>query len=465
MKDKYKPTLESLDTHPLPEWFDDAKLGMFIDWGVYSVPGWAPQVGEGAVYPDWYLWKMYHGPRTKIYHRKNWGREFECDDFIPFFTASEYDPQEIVELALDSGMQYVVPFTKMHDGFCLWDSSYSNRTSVKLGPERDLIRPLVDACREVSLKIGLYFSIDEWVYPIIGPNEEPLIRIWKQYFLDLYDYVKLVPYDKKYDKRITGKIPVRDFFSDYIVPQAKELIEKYDPDLLWLDGQWGETADKRKSTEIVAFYYNQAEGRKEVVVNDRLGGDTTAKRADFFTSEFHDTKVSRDHKWEECRSLSRNYGYYKDEKEEDILTDKQLIHMLIDIVSQGGNLLLMLNPTGPGAIPQIYSKRFKALGKWLKINGEAIYSTRKWKNWKDEENLRFTMRKDGKYVYAICLKWERNQLRSKLLRPKENSKVYMLGVDDNLEWRIDNGELIIEIPPEVSSKKPCEHAWAFKIEL
>ncbi|MFW9949270.1 MAG: alpha-L-fucosidase, partial [Candidatus Thorarchaeota archaeon] len=148
MKDKYKPTLESLDTHPLPEWFDDAKLGMFIDWGLYSIAGWSSQAGKGPNYPDWYLWKMYHMPRTTIYHRKTWGREFECDDFIPLFTASEYDPQEIVELAMESGMRYIIPFSKMCDGFCLWGSNYSNRTSVKLGPKRDLIRPLFDACRE-----------------------------------------------------------------------------------------------------------------------------------------------------------------------------------------------------------------------------------------------------------------------------------------------------------------------------
>ena len=163
--------------------------------------------------------------------------------------------------------------------------------------------------------------------------------------------------------------------------------------------------------------------------------------------------------------MSQNYGYYKDEKEEDVLTDKELIHMLIDIVSQGGNLLLMVNLTGLGAIPQIYTKRLKALGYWLEINGEAIYSTRMWKNWKEDENLRFTKKKDGKYVYALWLKWEGSQFKSKLLRPKENSNVYLLGVEENLDWKIDNDVLIIEIPPEISNKKPCEHAWVFKIEV
>ncbi|MBY9003809.1 MAG: alpha-L-fucosidase [Candidatus Lokiarchaeota archaeon] len=464
MKDKYKPTLESLDTHPLPEWYDDAKLGMFIDWGLYSIAGWAPQVGDGAIYPDWYLWKMYHRSRTRIYHRKTWGREFECDDFIPLFTASEYDPEQIVQLAIESGMRYIIPFSKMHDGFCLWDSSYSDRNSVKLGPKRDLIRELADVCHKADLKFGLYFSIDEWVYPMIGPNKESIIRIWKQTFVG-YDDIELIPYDYKYEKRITGKIPVKDFSSDYIIPQAKELIENYDPELLWLDGEWGLPAIKRKSPELLAFYYNQAEGRKEVVVNDRLGVDTKGKHGDFFTSEFHDGNMSLEHKWEECRSLSQNYGYYKDEKEEDVLTEKQLIHMLIDIISQGGNLLLMLNLTGLGAIPPIYARRFKALGEWLEINGEAIYATRMWKSWKEDENIRFTMSKDGKFVYTFCLEWEENQFRSKIVRPKEKSKVYMLGVEESLEWKIDNGAFIIEIPPDISNKKPCEHAWVIKIEI
>ncbi len=171
------------------------------------------------------------------------------------------------------------------------------------------------------------------------------------------------------------------------------------------------------------------------------------------------------HKWEECRSLSQNYGYYKDEKEEEVLTDKQLIHMLIEIVSQGGNLLLMVNLTSLGTIPPIYTKRLKALGKWLEINGEGIYATRMWKNWKEEENLRFTMSKDGKFLYIICLEWEGNQLKSRVITPKKNSKVYMLGVEENLEWRIDNDVFVVNIPTDISIKKPCEHAWIFKIEI
>ncbi len=464
MINKYQPTLESLDAHSLPEWYDDAKLGLFIDWGLYSIAGWAPQIGEGAIYPDWYLWKMYHSPKTRIYHRKTWGKEFEADDFIPLFTASEYNPEQIVKLAIESGMRYIIPFCKMHDGYCLWGSNYSNRTSVKSKPKQDLISPLVDACHEADLKLGFYFSIDEWVYPIIGPNEESLIRIWKQTFIGDND-VELIPYNEKFEKRMTGKIPVKDFFSDYIFPQLKELVEMYDPDILWLDGEWGLTAIKRRSPELVAFYYNQAEGRKEVVVNDRLGLDTRGKRGDFFTSEFHDGSMSLTHKWEECRSLSQNYGYYKDEKEVDVLTEKQLIHMFIDIVSQGGNLLLMLNLTGSGAIPPVYMKRFKALGKWLEINGEAIFATRMWKNWKEDENIRFTKRKDGKFVYAFWLKWEGSQFKSKILRPKDNSEVYILGLEENLEWSTNNSELIIKIPPDILSKKPCEHAWVFKIEV
>ena len=464
MKDKYQPTLESLDTHLLPEWYDDAKLGMFIDWGLYSIAGWAPQIGEDARYPDWYLWKMYHSPRTRMYHRRAWGRDFEADDFIPLFTASEYNPKQIAQLAIDSGMRYVIPFCKMHGGYCLWESSYTNRNSAKLGAKRDLIRPLVDVCHETDLKFGFYFSIDEWVYPIIGPNEESLLRIWKQTFVG-DDDIELIPYDNKYEKRLKGKIPVKDFFSDYIFPQAKEFIEHYDPDLLWLDGEWGLPAIKRKSPELVAFYYNQAEGRKEVAVNDRLGVDTKGKHGDYFTSEFHDGNMSLMHKWEECRSLSQNYGYYKDEREEDVLTEKKLIHMLIEIVSQGGNLLLMVNLTDLGAIPPIYTKRLKALGKWLEINGEGIYATRMWKNWKEEDNLRFTMSKDGKFIYIICLEWEENQLKSKIITPKENSKVYMLGAEEDLEWKIDTDVFVINIPPDISIKKPCEYAWIFKIEI
>jgi alpha-L-fucosidase len=488
----YIPDLASIRQHECPEWFRDAKFGMFIDWGLYSVAGWDEKRENGAMYPDWYMKKMLDG-KVKDYHEKTWGKNFMPDDFIPLFTAENYNPEWVADLAKEAGMKYIIPFCKHHDGFCLWPSSYTERDAMDMGPKRDLIRPLVDACYKNGLKFGFYFSLDEWFYPVIKDGKKQ-IREWGAH--------KYSPYDESKQKiHLTGKQPVEDFFGDYIVPQAKEFIDLYDPDVLWFDGDWEMFADEYRSPEIIAHFYNHAEGRKEVALNDR-NGRTRFKIGDFFCSEYHRLPQGYEfkHPWEENRGISQSFGYNREDTEENVLNARDFIHMFIRTVSENGNLLLIVNLDGKGGLPEVQERRLREIGKWLKINGEGIYATRPWlaasqemdakqvrnigttggasnveEASKDENKQKgtvyFTQSKDGKTVYAICTEFPKDELViNSIYASKSTGKVTMIGAEDTaLEWTQHPGhdytKLIVKIPDSLYEKRKNEYAWVFKITL
>jgi alpha-L-fucosidase len=478
----YIPTIASIREHECPEWFRDAKFGMFIDWGLYSVPGWGAPVGnDHRIYPDWYLFRMMEEGKVKEYHHKNWGKDFMPDDFIPLFTAESYDPKWLVGVAKEAGMKYIIPFCKHHDGFCLWPSSYTDRDAMDAGPKKDLIRPLVDECYKNGLKFGFYFSLEEWGYPIVKDGVK-YIREWGG---------ALKPYDENKKKMyLTGKYPVEDFFDDYTVPQAKEFIDLYDPDILWFDGDWSMSPEGYRSPEIISYFYNKAEGRKEVALNDR-NGRTRFKIGDFYCSEFHRLPKGYEmmHPWEENRGISQSYGYNHEDTEESVLSVKDFIHMFIRIVSTNGNLLLIVNLDGKGGLPEVQARRLREIGAWLKINGEAIYSTRPWMTpvqelfsgsitqKEDDKNgeVRFTQSKDGKTIYAICTEFPKGELilDSPFLNVGQ-STVTMIGAEETkLEWqqnergRFESGTnmLKIKIPDSLYEQRKNEYAWTFKITL
>jgi alpha-L-fucosidase len=487
----YTPDLASIRQHECPEWFRDAKFGMFIDWGLYSVAGWDAPKKNGAMYPDWYMKNMLGGT-VKEYHDKTWGKDFMPDDFIPLFTAENYKPEWLIELAKEAGIKYVVPFCKHHDGFCLWPSSYTERDAMDMGPKKDLVRPLVDACYRNGLKFGFYFSLDEWYYPVMKDGVKQ-IREWGAH--------KYSPWDENKKKiHLTGKYPVEDFFGEYIVPQAKEFIDLYDPDILWFDGDWEMFAEEYRSPEIIAHFYNRASGRKEVALNDR-NGRTRFKIGDFFCSEYHRLPKGYEmmHPWEENRGISQSFGYNREDTEENVLSVKDFVHMFIRTVSANGNLLLIVNLDGKGGLPEVQERRLREIGAWLKINGEAIYDTRPWltpvqdltsgvivqndgtlggaavsEDKKDETQkgeIRFTKSKDGKTIYAICTMFPKGKLEiNSLYLNKGKSTVTMIGAEETqLTWSQypghDYTKLIIDIPDSLYGKRKNEYAWVFKITL
>lgn len=467
----FKPTWESLDTHKVPEWYEDAKFGMFVDWGLYSIPAYAP-----SGYPDWYLWRM--NTDTKEYHNKFWGEDFKADDFIPLFTGEDFNADHLANVAKSAGMKYVVPFLKHHDGYSLWNSSFTLRNSVEMGPKRDIAKEWMDALKKNNLKYGFYYSIDDWNYPMIGKDNQLLVRQWHP---TDGSYYKVGPYnEKQWDRmQIAGKIPVRDFYNEYINPAGVEFIDKYDPDLIWGDGDWIFDADVRNTRTLIAYYYNQAKGRKEVAFNDAYGctrliptlgqGPDHIPHGDFNRSEglySAGKNVSYEKPWEECSGLSHSFGFNWRETDKDVRSAKELLTMLIDIVAGGGNLLLITNLTNTGKLDPLLAERLTVVGEWLKTNGEAIYATRKWQH-VTEKNTRFTRSKDGRFVYAITTNWPGEKFTSNLVTPKAGSKITMLGSTTPLFWNIKSNVLEVSIPNEFQNqkKRPSDNAWVLKIEV
>jgi alpha-L-fucosidase len=456
-----------------PEWYDDAKFGMFIDYGLYSVAGYAPKRAKGAMYPDWYLHNMYSDPETVEYQKKTWGADFQRDDFIPKFTARNFDPEALAKIAEEAGMRYVVPFCKHHDGFCLWPSSFTKRNVMDMGPHRDLIGPLNAACRKRNLKFGFYFSIEEWEYPILQDGKR-MLRRWNPTDPPAHE---ILPFDEKaMAGMITGKLPVKDFFGDYIIPQAKEFIDEYDPDLLWLDGEWLTDVNETRSPEIISYFYNKAAGRKDVAANDRLGENCRFNVGDFFSSEYgshDDLQAKLIHKWEDCRGVSQSFGYNWQDTEENILSTVDFIDFFVKIVSEGGNLLLIVNLDGTGAMPEYIRTRLADIGNWLKVNGEAIYATRPWTVANQGDAFRFTQSKDRRYLYAIHKGWTEWELAIDELVLDRAAKIRMLGTNQDLKWRqvLENGsygrgaKVLIEVPEGLKDAVDATKPVVLKIQL
>ena len=450
---KYRPAWESLDRRPIPGWFQDAKFGIFIHWGVYSVPAWR-RVTEGryASYAEWYYARVMFDEKSggRQFHVKNFGKDFEYRDFAPFFRAELFDPDQWAELFARSGARYVVLTSKHHDGFCLWPtrSPYKKGwNSMDVGPGRDLVGDLTEAVRKKGLRMGLYYSIIEW-------ESNWTHRTESGYFIP---------------KKLVDKygIPPDKYIDDHMIPQLKELVTAYKPAVIFGDaGEWDRTAEEWKTLDFLAWLYNNAPNKDEVVVNDRFGRDMPGKHGDYFSSEYQDAEgVGILHPWEESRGIGGSYGFNRDESIDDYNTSEELLRELIDIVSRGGNLLLNVGPTADGRIPVIMQERLVDIGDWLRVNGEAIYGTRPWgkagMNPNAEKSLFFT--KKGKDLFVICTQWPEQEFRIEGIKKTERTKVRLLGYDGVVQWQTAEDGMSIQPPHVNPATVPCDYAWVFKI--
>jgi alpha-L-fucosidase len=393
----YHGTLDSIAAHRAPEWFLDAKFGMFVDWGPWSVAGWAPQA-EKATYPDWYEKRLFEEFRE--YHEKTWGADIGPDDLIQLLDGGGFDTRALVQLARSAGMRYVVPFLKHHGGFSLWDSSFTHRDSLEWGLRRDVGREFADECRRAGLRYGAYVSLGEWNYPLVLGDGLHAMTFAGQPAGPLTPGTPFV----------SGKVPVPDFARDYLVPSLKELIDRTDPEMLWFDGEWEAPAATWRSLELAAYFYNRAALRgREVAVNDRFGKDTRGKPGwgDYFTSEFHVIEGFQAHPWEENRSLSHSYGYNWEEARDDkyVLSEEDALDLLLRVVANGGNLLLMVSPDGSGRVPDNQRRRLQFIGRWLAAHGEAIYGTRAAGLASQPDWGYLTRSKAGDRIYCIVRRW------------------------------------------------------------
>ena len=333
---KYEANWASLDTRPTPAWFVEARFGIFIHWGVYSVPAWAPK----GQYAEWYWNHMQNkNGATWKHHAATYGADFKYEQFAPMFKAEKFSPDQWAELFEKAGARYVVLTSKHHDGYCLWPAPDSKGwNSVEAGPRRDLLGDLTKAVRKAGLKMGFYYSFYEWFHPV--------------YRKDAKRYV-----------------------TEHVVPQFKDLVQRYAPDVIWPDGEWDHPDTTWRSEELLAWVFNDSPCRDGVAVNDRWGRGTRSRHGGYYTSEYggHGGGIGSEHVWEECQGIGASFGYNRNEGPQDYKSTKQLLHLLINCASAGGNLLLDIGPDADGTIPQIMQDRLLEMGAWLKANGESIY--------------------------------------------------------------------------------------------
>lgn len=367
---KYKPTPESIQQHAVPDWFHDAKLGIFVHWGLYSVPAWAPLTGElGKVtategwskwfannpYAEWYMNSMrIPDSVTHRHHVETYGADFAYRDFIPMFdqATQNWDPTAWADLFRQVGARYVVLTTKHHDGFLLWPSEHPNPFHEQYCARRDLVGELTEAVRARGMRMGLYYSGGlDWTF-------NPTV------IQDIVD--------------IPAAVPQREDYVTYANAHWRELIARYEPSVLWNDIAYPAAADLN---DLFAHYYNAV---PEGVINDRFtqrfefseGQIVNRQHHDFKTPEYATFDTVTAFKWEATRGIGFSFGYNRNEGVDHYLSVQELVRSFVDIVSKNGNLLLNVGPTAEGLIPALQRERLAGLGRWLDINGEAIYGTR-----------------------------------------------------------------------------------------
>ena len=435
---KYQPTWESIDSRPTPEWFTDAKFGIFIHWGVFSVPSWGPVTGSVyEKYAEWYWWRQDDqgkpSPSFVEFHQKAYGDNFKYQDFVKDFKAEMFDPDKWAEIFKNSGAKYVVLTSKHHEGFTLWPSAQSwNWNSMDVGPHRDLAGDLTKSVKEKGLHMGFYYSLYEWFNPLYKQD------------------------------------PAR-YVDEHMIPQIKDLVTRYEPDILWTDGEWDHPAETWKSTEILTWLFNESPVKETLAINDRWGKETRGKHGGFYTTEYdliHNASAATtkfSHPWEECRGIGGSFGYNRNENLEQYESSEALVHILIDKVARGGNLLLNIGPTPDGRIPVIMQQRLSDMGRWLDVNGEGIYGTESWESAPAVNELTthyYTLK--GKTLYLIVTKWQDDPI---ILEGIGNvSDVSMLGFNGKVKYSISKNKLKITPPLLSPATNPCQYAWVFKLE-
>ncbi|MAS36350.1 MAG: alpha-L-fucosidase [Anaerolineaceae bacterium] len=444
----FEPTLQSVKSHQVPQWYHDAKLGIFIHWGLYSVPAWAAHGGDlGTIqetggwrewfknnsYAEWYLntLKFEDGP-TREYHNQTYGADFDYDQFAPMFNeaVANWNPNDMARLFEKVGARYVVLTTKHHDGFTLWPTKYPCPRKDNYFTQRDLVGELTDAVRQHNMKMGLYYSGGlDWAF-----NETRIE--------DMED--------------VRGTIVEEPEFVDYSLAHWRELIDVYQPAILWNDIGYPSDADL---PELFAYYYNNV---TDGVINDRFtqvrdlppgqrGPSFTLPKKqhyDFVTPEYRTFSEIQEKKWETCRGIGHSFGYNRNEGDEQLIAPDALVHMFVDVVSKNGNLLLNVGPMADGTIPQNQQQRLETLGDWLAINGEAIFSTRPWSRAEGKTSqgvgVRFTKTDNNLYATLMGTPAE-SQITIEGLDVPADSTIHLLGQSDPLTWQRVGSDVRIDL--------------------
>ncbi|WP_052143593.1 alpha-L-fucosidase [Wocania ichthyoenteri] len=357
--------IKNITERPYPEWFKDAKLGIFIHWGLYSVPSY----GSKESYAEWFLRGMQLKDSLRTSFVKNtYGEHFTYKDFAPLFKAELFNPDEWATLFKNAGAKYVMFVSKHHDGYALWPSKYNrNWNSVDVGPKRDLVGELTNSIKKSGLKMGLYYSLAEWNHPL------------HRWYTDPHDSI--------------GK-----YVEEYMIPQFKELVSTYKPSIIFADGEWYNTAKQWHSAELIDWYYNLV--GDDAIVNNRWGHGLDVG---YLTPEYSAGIKVTDRPWAEVRGLGRSFGLNRNEDLEAYGNSKDLIHRFVQTVANGGGMILNVGPKADGQIPLIQQERLIQLGNWLKINGDAIYGAEPFSIKEEEKEITINRIDD-----IINFNWVRN---------------------------------------------------------
>jgi len=450
-------TLEALRRRPLPPWYDGAKLGIFVHWGLYSVPGWAASrldlhriLAEGGFeryfrenpYAEWYLnsMKFEDGP-TRAYQDRTFGPGFAYEDFQPIFEreSENWVPDDWARLFRAAGARYAVLTAKHTDGYLLWPSRVGHLTRPGYQSKRDLVGEFAAAVRACGLRVGLYYTGGmDW-----SLNPE-----------------RIDAPEKIYSTILAGTP-----FVEYADAHWHELFERYQPAVMWGDIMYVRGS---KPVELFADYYDRV---PDGVINDRFATELTAPQGrglqppgihyDFLTPEYAAFDDIQPQKWETCRGIGNSFGYNREDDESSYLSAADAIRLLVDIVSKNGNLLLNVGPRADGSIHDLQRRCLLGLGAWLDTNGEAIYGSRPWvraaATTRDGVPVRFTQK--GSTRYAILLDTPRGTeivIPEMLVAPA--SEVRLLGGAPRLAWQQVGADLVVRLAAPLADS--AAHALA-----
>ena len=421
------------------KWWRDDRFGMFIHWGVYAIPAGKYNGKEVKGIGEWI---MKHGEIPVI----------EYEKYAKQFNPVKFDADEWVRILKDAGMKYLVITSKHHDGFAIWDSKVSNYDIVDFAPYgKDILQALSKACKEQGIKFGLYHSIMDWHHTDA----------------QAYSYLKNDP-----KKRADNKEHFADYLETYMKPQVKELIDNYDPDIIWFDGEWIEEFTHKQGQELYQYVRTL---NPSILINNRVdkgrsgmqGMNKVDKKyaGDFGTPEQEILETASTLDWESCMTMNDTWGFKK--SDHNWKSTKELVHNLIDVTAKGGNYLLNVGPTAEGLIPAPSVERLKQIGIWLNVNGEAIYGTEKLQhNYKQGEHIFFTKQKGSPVYFTIILEKPKEHLILKNLKPKDNSTIKLLGFDEPLKWEFNEEKgLKITIPKNIlKTWNNNSFAWVFRVQ-
>jgi alpha-L-fucosidase len=434
----FAPAWDSIRTnYSMPDWIRDAKFGIFMHWGIYAVP---------AHQSEWYEKHMYGNPEVTQWHTEKFGPpdKFGYKDFIPMFTAAKWDPDAWAELFKKAGAKFIIPTAEHHDGFALWDSAVNPWNAKQMGPHRDLIGDLSRAVRKQGLKFGVSNH---------GIEHFTFIQPTARQSNDLYD-----PKWKDFYSVADRSDAACEKFLESWVAQNEELIDKYQPDILWFDnGVNGRVFDPIK-LKVAAYYYNRAATWGKPVSLETKSDAYLAGSVEDFERSSREPKELTDFVWDVDEPVLYRFGYTENSP---IASANSCVRLLVDCASKNGGLLLNISPKADGTIPDDQQKLLLQIGAWLDVNGEAIYGTRPWKKF-GEGSVRFTTK--GDTLYAISLGWPTNGISIASLATTNSAAGKIAGVElfghpGALEFSQDETGLKIKLP----AGKPCDYAFSFKI--